>query len=76
MIQYQTTSGKTPREIAVGMYLGILSRFPTEAESKAVENYFQIRQSGPTRSHGGPGMGADEQRRISLPALNYADDSM
>jgi hypothetical protein len=41
MIQYQATSGKTPREIAVGMYLGILSRFPTEAESQAVETYFQ-----------------------------------
>jgi len=41
MIQYQTTSGKTPREIAVGMYLGILSRFPTETESQAVETYFQ-----------------------------------
>jgi hypothetical protein len=41
MIEYQTTSGKTPREIAVGMYLGILSRFPTEAESETVEAYFQ-----------------------------------
>ncbi len=46
MIQYQTTSGKTPREIAVGMYLGILSRFPTEAESQAVEKYFQSGKLG------------------------------
>ena len=36
MIQYQTTSGKTPREIATGIYLGILSRFPTEAEFKKI----------------------------------------
>ena len=41
MIQYQTESGKTPREIAIGMYLGVLSRFPTEAESQAVEAYWQ-----------------------------------
>ena len=41
MIEYQTTSGKTPHEIAAGMYLGILSRYPTEAESGAVESYFK-----------------------------------
>jgi len=46
MIQYQTASAKTPREIAVGMYLGILSRFPTEAESETVEAYFQSGQLG------------------------------
>ncbi|MFZ1073503.1 MAG: DUF1553 domain-containing protein [Verrucomicrobiia bacterium] len=46
MIQYQTESGKTPREIAVGMYLGILSRFPTEEESKTVETYFQSSNLG------------------------------
>ena len=39
MIQYHTTSGKTPREIASGMYLGILSRFPTESELQTVEAY-------------------------------------
>jgi hypothetical protein len=47
MIQYQTQSRKTPREIAVGMYLAILSRFPTEEELKIVETYFQ--SSGTTR---------------------------
>jgi len=41
MIAYQTTSKKTPREMAVGIYLGILSRFPTEAEQKAFETYAQ-----------------------------------
>ncbi len=41
MIQYQTQSRKNPREIAVAMYLGILSRFPTEKEFKTVEAYFQ-----------------------------------
>jgi hypothetical protein len=39
MIQFQTTSGRNPRQIATGMYLGILSRFPTEEEFKTVENY-------------------------------------
>ena len=41
MIQYQTQSTKTPREMATGMYLGILSRYPTEAELQTVERYFQ-----------------------------------
>ena len=39
MIKYQTESKKTPREMAVGIYLGILSRFPTEEELKTVEAY-------------------------------------
>ncbi len=41
MIQYQTYSKKTPDEIAAGIYLGVLSRFPTDAELRAVENYFK-----------------------------------
>ena len=41
MIQYQTGSKKTPNEIAVGIYLGLLSRFPTGEELKAVEVYFK-----------------------------------
>ncbi len=41
MLQYQLQPGKTPREIAVGIYLGILSRFPTEAELKTVAAYAQ-----------------------------------
>ena len=41
MVKYHAGSNKPPREIATGMYLGILSRFPTDAELKAVEAYFQ-----------------------------------
>ena len=41
MIKNLTQAGKDPREIATGMYLGILSRFPTEDELKIVEGYFQ-----------------------------------
>jgi hypothetical protein len=41
MIKYQTESKKTLREMAAGMYLGILSRFPTEEELKAVDAYSQ-----------------------------------
>jgi hypothetical protein len=41
MIKNLMAAGKDPREIATGMYLGILSRFPTEDELKIVEGYFQ-----------------------------------
>jgi len=41
MIQYQTGSNKSPNEIAVGIYLGIVSRFPTEDELKTVTTYFK-----------------------------------
>jgi hypothetical protein len=41
MIRNLTAAGKGPRDIATGMYLGILSRFPTEDELKIVEGYFQ-----------------------------------
>ena len=41
MLQFQLEGNKTPRQIATGMYLGILSRFPTEAELKSVEAYAQ-----------------------------------
>jgi hypothetical protein len=39
MVQYQSLSRKPPREIAAGMYLGILSRYPTEDELKTFEAY-------------------------------------
>jgi hypothetical protein len=39
MIRYQTGSQKSPEEIAVGVYLGILSRFPTQAETKTAAAY-------------------------------------
>ena len=41
MIKNLTVAGKDPREIATGIYLGILSRFPTEEELKVVDAYFQ-----------------------------------
>ena len=44
MVEYQVTSKKTPREMAAGVYLGILSRFPTETEMKTVEAYLQSGQ--------------------------------
>jgi hypothetical protein len=39
MLQFQLQPDKTPREMAVGMYLGILSRFPTEEELRVVGAY-------------------------------------
>jgi len=37
MVQYQTRSKKTPRQIASALYLGILSRYPTEEELERLE---------------------------------------
>jgi Protein of unknown function (DUF1553)/Protein of unknown function (DUF1549) len=39
MVEYQASANKSPREITTGVYLGILSRYPTEQETKAVEEY-------------------------------------
>jgi hypothetical protein len=41
MVTYLTQSKNSPRDIATGMYLGVLSRFPTETEMQNVEAYFQ-----------------------------------
>jgi hypothetical protein len=41
MVEYQTSSKRTPREMIAGIYLGVLSRFPTEEEVKTVEAYVQ-----------------------------------
>jgi hypothetical protein len=41
MISYQSSSNRPPAEIVTGMYLGILSRFPTAAETGTAEKYFQ-----------------------------------
>ena len=41
MVQFQARGNKLPREIATGVYLGILSRFPTENEMRTVEAYFR-----------------------------------
>jgi hypothetical protein len=41
MIKNLVVAGKEPRDIAIGMYLGILSRFPTDDELRIVDGYFQ-----------------------------------
>jgi Protein of unknown function (DUF1553)/Protein of unknown function (DUF1549) len=41
MLQFQLQGDKPIRQIATGMYLGILSRFPTDEELQAVEAYAQ-----------------------------------
>jgi hypothetical protein len=41
MVEFQSDSKRTPTEIASGMYLGILSRYPTAEETKTVETYFR-----------------------------------
>jgi len=41
LIEFQTSSNRAPAEIATGMYLGILTRFPTAAETKVAQDYFQ-----------------------------------
>jgi hypothetical protein len=45
MIQYQMQGKKPPREIAAAIYLGILSRFPTEEELRTAEAYAQSAKS-------------------------------
>jgi hypothetical protein len=41
MIAFQTSTNRPPAEIVTGMYLGILSRFPTAAEQAEAQAYFQ-----------------------------------
>jgi Protein of unknown function (DUF1553)/Protein of unknown function (DUF1549) len=41
MIDFQTSGGRQPPEIITGMYLGILSRFPTPAEQAEAQDYFK-----------------------------------
>jgi hypothetical protein len=41
MVQFQLQGNKLMSQIASAMYLGILSRYPSEEESKAVEAYAQ-----------------------------------
>jgi hypothetical protein len=47
MIQYQLQSKKPPRDMAAGIYLGILSRFPTEAELQTFVSYSQSNKLKP-----------------------------
>ena len=39
MVETQTQTKRAPREVATNLYLGILSRFPSEEELAAVERY-------------------------------------
>jgi len=41
MIQFQTQASRSPQDIATGLYLGILSRFPTKAELETSEACLQ-----------------------------------
>jgi hypothetical protein len=41
MVEFQTTSNHPVSTVATGMYLGILSRFPTGEELKIAQAYFQ-----------------------------------
>jgi hypothetical protein len=41
MIDYQTSAGRPPEAIVTGMYMGILSRFPTAEETATAEAYIQ-----------------------------------
>jgi hypothetical protein len=45
LVREQTATRKPPREMARGIYLEILSRYPTEAEWKAVEAYAKPRSA-------------------------------
>jgi hypothetical protein len=50
MIEYQMQGNKKPREIISNLYLGVLSRFPTEKEMKTAEGYFQTSGLKPRES--------------------------
>jgi hypothetical protein len=39
LVQYQTQPKRSPGEMVAGIYLGVLSRFPTEEELRMVEAY-------------------------------------
>ena len=41
MIAFQTSANRAPAEIVNGMYLGILSRYPTAEEQTAAQEYFK-----------------------------------
>jgi homoserine kinase len=41
MIEFQSAADRHPDDIVAGMYLGILSRFPTAAETKTAEDYLK-----------------------------------
>jgi hypothetical protein len=46
MVKFQTSADRAPADIVTGLYLGILSRYPTAAESATAQAYLK---SGPGR---------------------------
>ena len=61
--------GGKPNEIAERLYLTILSRFPTEADVKAAEEYAKKRSDKRKRHLGRSGLGVNQQPRVSSAAL-------
>ena len=59
---------RKPREIVDELYLTILSRYPTDEELKILKDYSQPTREGQTPD-AGPGLGVDQQRGVSVPAL-------
>ena len=51
------------------LYLTILSRYPTDEELKTVSAYSQTGSAEGRRGRDRPGLGLDQQRGVSLPAL-------
>jgi hypothetical protein len=41
MIEFQASGNRAPADIATGLWLGILSRFPTAEESQTAQDYFK-----------------------------------
>ena len=41
MVTFQTSTNRTTEEVVTGMYLGILSRFPTAVEIKTAQDYYK-----------------------------------
>jgi hypothetical protein len=47
LVRNLARSGRTPLEIVQGVYLAVLSRYPTEAEVQAVAEYFRAGAARP-----------------------------
>ncbi len=58
-----------PRDVINALYLTILSRYPTEAELRAITGYSQAAGTQPARSGTGPGVGAHQHCGVRVQAL-------
>ncbi len=63
MIQFLTQGNKPPREVVTGLYLGILSRFPTAEELRVMNAYAQ----------GGPGRNREAAVDLAWALINSAE---